>query len=56
MLFKLHLILAFHAKIICNFSDISYLSKMQKNNFQFLNEIMLYISSQIPARMCAVGT
>ena len=25
-------------QIRCNFSDISYLSETQKNNFQFLNE------------------
>ena len=40
MLGKLHLICmkteVFHAKIRCNFSDISYLSETQKNNFQFL--------------------
>ena len=39
---KLHLILmktetkGFHAKIICNLNDISYLSETEKNNFQFL--------------------
>ena len=37
---KLHLICmkteGFHAKIICNLNDISYLSETQKNNFQFL--------------------
>ena len=26
----------FHAKIRCNFPNISYLSETQKNNFQFL--------------------
>ena len=39
MLGKLHLICmktSFHAKIGCNLNDISYLSEMQKNNFQFL--------------------
>ena len=38
MSFKLHLILAVSMQIRCNFSDISYLSETQKNNFQFLNE------------------
>ena len=37
---KLHLICmkneGFHAKIRCNFTDISYLSETQKINFQFL--------------------
>ena len=27
-------------QIRCNFPDISYLSETQKNNFQFLNEMM----------------
>ena len=42
---KLHLICmkteGFHAKIRCNLNDISYLSETQKNNFQFLNELIL---------------
>ena len=39
MSFKLHLILALvFMQIRCNFSNISYLSETQKNNFQFLNE------------------
>ena len=41
MLANLHLICltaeGFHGKIRCNFSDISYLSETQKNNFQFLS-------------------
>ena len=40
MLGNLHLICVktegFHAKIRCNLNDISYLSEMQKINFQFL--------------------
>ena len=44
MSFKLHLILALKPSVFmqirCNFPDISYLSETQKNNFQFLNEVM----------------
>ena len=29
-------------QIRCNFSDISYLSETQKNNFQFLNIVMAH--------------
>ena len=48
MSFKLHLILASKLSVFmqfrCNFPDISYLSDRQKNNFQFLNElIILYV-------------
>ena len=32
----------FHAKIRCNLNDISYLSKTQKNNFQFLLQLLIY--------------
>ena len=30
-------------QIRCNFPDISYLSETQKNNFQFLNKILVGI-------------
>ena len=49
MSFKLHLILAgklfVFIQIRCNFPDISYLSEMQKNNFQFLIKTKRYTKS-----------
>ena len=42
MSFKLHLFLpSVFMQIRCNFPDISYLSEMQINNFQFVNVVNL---------------
>ena len=44
----------FHAKFRCNLNDISYLSEMQKNNFQILiiTTSFVILSSEYFSKLC----